>query len=101
MSAFQKAHPFQLGTNLKAWLFRIARNAHIDGLRRRREPDLFPIQEVALEGKTASPMHRPHTAEAWKDLNDRSGINHLDAFGDEVTRLLKELPTNFRLALVL
>ena len=102
LSAFKKAHQFQPGTHLKAWLFRIARNAHIDRLRRkRREPELSPLQNTAIADSSSEPGPRPRSVAAWKALGTDVPSSFVDMFGDEVTRFLQELPVDFRLALVL
>ena len=101
LNAFRKFHQFRPGTNFKAWLFRIARNAHIDRIRRKkREPELSELNEVAsskddpLDG-TAGDFER------WKGLAVENERVFYDLFSDEVNRFLSELPPEFRIALVL
>ena len=101
LNAFRKYHQFRPGTNLKAWLFRIARNAHIDrGRKRQREPELNELKEAVapvsqgLDGSDGA-------LESWKDLTRQNKDAFLDLFGDEVNRFLNELPAEFRLAVVL
>ena len=59
--AFRKFHQFRGGSNCRAWLFRIARNAHIDRLRRStREPRSIDMQEM-------SPRQEPEAKELNRD----------------------------------
>jgi RNA polymerase sigma-70 factor (ECF subfamily) len=86
---------------MRAWLFRIARNAHIDRLRRKaHEPVLSEMEDIPsphpISGEGSGwEIHR------WKGAGiDREDVFY-DLFGDEVNRFLSELPPEFRLALVL
>ena len=103
--ALKNFHQFQEGTDMRAWLFRIARNAHIDRLRRKaHEPVLSEMEDVhsprasSEEGLLGSLGWEPNR---WKgSAIDREDVFY-DLFGDEVNRFLSELPPEFRLALVL
>jgi RNA polymerase sigma-70 factor (ECF subfamily) len=53
LKAFRRASSFDRGENLKAWLFTILRNAHVDRCRARREPP------VDLEDATAATAPDP------------------------------------------
>lgn len=103
--AFCKFHQFRRGSNCRAWLFRIARNFHIDRLRRsKREPRATDMQNM-------SPRQEPEAKELNRDpLKDLASWSALaiddeevfyDMFGDEVNRILAELPKEFRVAVVL
>jgi len=99
LSALQKAHQFEPGTNLKAWLFRIARNAHIDKLRRRkREADLAERKESSHRPEAGI---APASFDRWRGLGLDKQESSIDVFGDEVSRSLQELPSDFRVALIL
>jgi len=43
--AWRKAHRWEPGTDLRAWLFTLMHNVHINGLRRRR-PDTEPMDDA-------------------------------------------------------
>lgn len=101
LNAFRKYHQFSPGTNLKAWLFRIARNAHIDRARKRqREPELSELKEASAPADPA-PETIDSGLQRWKELTRQNKEVFLDFFGDEVNRFMNELPPDFRLALVL
>ena len=101
VNALRNFHQFRPGTNLKAWVFRIARNAHIDRLRRRRrEPEPVELREAAapdlgVSGAAVEDLSR------WRGLALDGGRVFSEEFGDEVNRFLAELPPEFRVALVL
>lgn len=46
--AFGASEQFADGSNLRAWLFRILRNLHIDGYRKRRGNPVHPLDEAEL-----------------------------------------------------
>ena len=101
LKAFRKFHQFRPGTNLKAWLFRIVRNAHIDRTRqKKREPDLAELSEIvpARDGSSDTPAGG---FERWTGLAIENERGFYDHFGDEVNRFLRELPARFRAALIL
>jgi RNA polymerase sigma-70 factor (ECF subfamily) len=76
VSALAKQHQFQPGTNLRAWLFTIIRNAFHDRIRRNRKQVAMPLDEG---------LH-PST-EASQEQHVRCG---------EVARAFRRLPTNSR-----
>jgi RNA polymerase sigma factor (sigma-70 family) len=97
--AFRKFHQFQSGTNCRAWLFTIARNAYIDQLRRKgREPKTAELDDLP------DPASLPGTTgglERWHEVAIDGEEVFRDLFGDEVNRFLDELQREFRLAVVL
>ena len=116
LQALRKSHLFRAGTDLKAWLFRIARNLYIDQLRRKKlAPQLADLADVPArgdpshQGEELGPKLRqdPVAASAGKpdaspvELSSELEESLYARFGDEVRQFLTELPQNFRLALVL
>ena len=81
LTAQEKLDQLRAGGNAKAWLFAIVRNAY---LKSRRGP----------AGKASVPIHfvaePAHVPEPPPDLN-----------GEELTRILAEMPDDFRIPLIL
>jgi RNA polymerase sigma-70 factor (ECF subfamily) len=100
VNALRKFHQFRPGTNLKAWVFRIARNAHIDHVRRRkREPEVLELGEIPAENDSGDAAEEDFSR--WRGLTLADERVFYDHFGDEVNHVLAELPPEFRVALVL
>lgn len=95
---YLKAHKFienyNPGTNAKAWLFKILKNAYINEFRKKsKRPPKVDIDEVSgfKEGSTGNPS-------AYQDL--RQDIFD-QSMGDEVTLALNSLPLEFRTVILL
>jgi RNA polymerase sigma-70 factor (ECF subfamily) len=106
--AFRRFDQFRRGTNCRAWLFKIARNHHIDRLRRKiREPKSEDSSETPLSERATADTDDPAESvpeldfEEWKRLAIDDETVFYDLFGDEVNRFLQELQPEFRLAIVL
>ncbi len=97
LQAYRSFHRFQLGTNCKAWLFKICKNRFIDSFREKRR--MPPHQEIDL----VEPPSRDRDTSIL--TYEKHGIDNeeifLDLFGDEVNRFLAEMPEEFRRALLL
>jgi RNA polymerase sigma-70 factor (ECF subfamily) len=94
--AYASFHQFQVGTNLKAWLYRILTNTFINSYRKKqREPkqsaseDIEDWQLARAESHTSTGL-KSAEAEALEHLPD-----------SDVKAALQELPEDFRVAVYL
>jgi RNA polymerase sigma-70 factor, ECF subfamily len=94
--AYASFHQFQVGTNLKAWLYRILTNTFINSYRKKqREPrqsaseDIEDWQLARAESHTSTGL-KSAEAEALEHLPD-----------SDVKKALQELPEDFRVAVYL
>lgn len=96
LRAYRSWDRFEPGTNLRAWLFRILRNAFINDYRRRqaspREVDR-PLSESDLEI-----LADARSTEPASDPESRMIESTLDA---DVRKTLESLPPEFRIVVVL
>ena len=96
VKAMRARHQFLVGTNLKAWLFRILTNTFINKYRR------GGLERSLFEGPDADPL-----ADGWvsastmRQLRDPEQIALLPLVEGEVGRALDALPTEFKLAVIL
>ena len=91
LKAWRAWDSYEQGTNCKAWLLTILRNAFINEFRqRKREPD--PVDFVDVE-------ERP----VWSQLRqeDPAGAFFDQIIDDEIVEAIEELPETFRVPLVL
>ncbi len=96
LRAYRSFAQFTPGTNIKAWLFKILKNAFINDYRKRRAR---PVEEEfgAIEESFESRIDRdrlPMTHSPEQQLLDR-------ALDENVQRALDQLPPDFRLAVLL
>ena len=96
VKAMRARHQFLVGTNLKAWLFRILTNTFINKYRR------GGLERALFEGPDADPL-----ADGWvsastmRQLRDPEQIALLPIIEGEVQKALDALPADFRLAVIL
>jgi RNA polymerase sigma-70 factor (ECF subfamily) len=96
VKAMKARHQFLVGTNLKAWLFRILTNTFINKYRR------GGLERSLLDGPDADPL-----ADGWvsastmRQLRDPEQVALLPIIEGEVGRALDALPAEFKLAVVL
>ena len=94
--AFAAQDKFRMGTNLKAWLYRIQTNAFINTYRKKqREPKRSDAERVEDWQLAAA---AEHTSSGLASAEDAA----LDALGDvDIKRALSELSDDFRMAVYL
>jgi RNA polymerase sigma-70 factor, ECF subfamily len=98
LKAYRAFASFELGTNLKAWLYRILTNTYINTYRaKQRRPDIADVEDVEdlylyhrLSGEQSASLGRSAEDEA------------LDRFTDtDVKAAIESLPDSFRMAVLL
>ncbi len=94
MKAYRAIDGYQRGSNAKAWLFRILKNAFINEWRKRQnQPTKVDYEEVFnLQEDDSS------NVSVYLDLRQELFEHLLD---DELTLAINSLPVNFRLVLLL
>ena len=94
LKAYRFAQSYEEGTNAKAWLFKILKNAFINEYRRKsKQPTKVDYEDVV----------------AYQDSDDAKQVSTLDLrqeifqgmIGDEVTRAINSLPVDFRTVILL
>ncbi len=94
LRAYEKFGTFRQGTNCRAWLLTILRHLAADRHRTEvRRPLPIPIEDS--EEPAAAPASDPPPP----DIENEETF--LDLFGDEVNRMLREMPREWRLSLLL
>jgi len=94
LKAYRFAESYEQGTNAKAWLFKILKNAFINEYRRKsKEPSKVDYEDIigyqdAEDAKPAGTVDLRH--EIFQGM-----------IGDEVTRALNALPVDFRTVILL
>lgn len=88
LRAFQAFPRFRPGTNFRAWLFRILRNAYVDLLRKRgHRAEVAGLEELVAEGDAAVEEFRTQAARARTEA--------------DLEAALASLPPELRMALLL
>jgi RNA polymerase sigma-70 factor (ECF subfamily) len=82
LQAWRSFHRFELGTNLRAWLYKILFNVYYSGLRRERL-ELVPVEETIAETIAYDPPAPQHLTE------------------EEVLMALERVPRDFQVPVVL
>ncbi|MCS7005234.1 MAG: sigma-70 family RNA polymerase sigma factor [Cytophagales bacterium] len=94
MKAFRFIDSFETGTNAKAWLFKIAKNAFVNEYRRKsKEPLKIDYQEVEA-------IYNSDEADYKKTVDLRTEMLS-NKIGDEVTIALNSLSVDFRVIVIL
>ncbi|HXW38738.1 MAG TPA: sigma-70 family RNA polymerase sigma factor [Acidimicrobiales bacterium] len=98
LRAYRGFNTFELGTNLKAWLYRILTNTYINSYRaKKRRPEVTDVEDVEdlylyrhLAGDGAGTQGRSAEDEALERFTDT-----------DVKEAIESLPENFRIAVLL
>src|SRR5215472_3725571 len=96
VKAMRARDQFQVGTNLKAWLFRILTNTFINKYRR------GGLERSVFDGPDADPL-----ADGWvsantmRQLRDPEQVALLPLIEKEIQQALDALPAEFKLAVIL
>lgn len=94
LKAFRFINSYEVGTNPKAWLFTILKNAFINKYRKEsKRPTRVTLDDVFM-GQNDD--HSPYST--FQDLN----VEMFDQMmGDEVSIAINSLPPNFRMVIIL
>ena len=98
MKAYQHFGKYEPGTNCKAWLFKILTNTFINRYRKKQRERVFlvdesngrPLAERIAVVPTSELETRPESAD--------DNIERL--FGDEISAALRNVPVDFRMAVI-
>jgi RNA polymerase sigma-70 factor (ECF subfamily) len=93
LKVFQALDRFNPDFRFSTWLFRIAGNAAIDHLRKRR-PRTIPLEMTDSEGRLSSPEYKSSDLDPFGELRNTQR-------GDAIARAIAELPPEFRELIVL
>jgi len=94
LKAFKFIDKYEKGTNAKAWLFKILKNAYINEYRKKvKRPVKVDFEEIISYHERASADHV-----LYADLREDVFTN---VMGDEVTIAINALPEDFRTVILL
>jgi RNA polymerase sigma-70 factor (ECF subfamily) len=98
LRAYRSYHRFEKGTNCKAWLYRIMTNVFINKYNRRKTgPDVVRYEDIC--------DHYVPPARSGSDYVQNLGYDaewiFSNLFDDDMKRLLRDLPNEFRLSIIL
>ena len=96
LKAFKSFHQFKVGTNCRAWMFRILTNTFINGYRRRiKERDILDRKET---GQLKNSLICKDSLDKFSNPERRMVKQ---ALSDDVQLALDALPEDFRMAVIL
>lgn len=95
LKAYRFANSYDEGTNAKAWLFKILKNAFINQYRKKsKRPTQVDYEEIVR-------YHDKEDGNAGSDNLDMRQDYFHDMLGDEVTRAINLLPVDFKTVILL
>lgn len=96
LKAFRYFHRFDMGTNFRAWIYRIMTNNFINHYRKnKKQPNSVEIDAVSFK------LEEEKT-NFWDKVNDRN--NHFDyetIFDDEISAAIEKLPDEYKIVVLL
>lgn len=95
LKAFRFIDQYDRGTNAKAWLFKILKNAFINEYRRKKRQ---PVQVDYEDIRRLHDKEDDSAQESYVDLREEM-FNYL--IGDEVTQAINAMPVDFRTVILL
>jgi RNA polymerase sigma-70 factor (ECF subfamily) len=94
MKAYRFIDKYETGTNAKAWLFKILKNAYINEYRKKvRQPSRVDFEDVVTFHESEADQHT-----GYSDLQEEIFLHMM---GDEVTVAINSLPEDFRTVILL
>lgn len=94
LKAYRFAESYEQGTNAKAWLFKILKNAFINEYRRKSKQPARADFEDVIAYQDAEDVRPGGTVDLRQEIFQ-------GMIGDEVTRALNSLPVDFRTVILL
>lgn len=95
MKAYRFIHKYEPGTNAKAWLFRILKNAFINEYRKKvRQPNKVDLEDFIT-------YHDSEEGSAYNGYSDLRQEMFDSMMGDEVTLAINKLPADFKIVILL
>lgn len=95
MKAYRFIHKYEAGTNAKAWLFRILKNAFINEYRKKvRQPNKVDLEDFIT-------YHDADEGSAYTGYSDLRQDMFDSMMGDEVTLAINKLPADFKIVILL
>jgi RNA polymerase sigma-70 factor, ECF subfamily len=98
LKAYRGFGSFELGTNLKAWLYRILTNTYINSYRaKRRRPEVTDVEDIE-----DLYLYRHLVGDGTAGLGRSAEDEALDRFTDtDIKEAIESLPDTFRMAVLL
>jgi RNA polymerase sigma-70 factor (ECF subfamily) len=94
MKAYRFIDKYEKGTNAKAWLFKILKNAFINEYRKKsKQPTKVDFEDIVAYHDTDD-----HRVTGYSDLREEIFLHMM---GDEVTSAINSLPIDFRTVILL
>ena len=95
LKAFRFIDSYQIGTNAKAWLFKILKNAFINNYRKKSSrPTQVDYEEIVT-------FHDEDNESNYSSYSDLREEMFQDMMGDEVTNAINALAVDFRVVILL